>query len=273
MAPFTRLAFVAMLATAALAVPVIPPNSSGSPPALSGAETYNPTNAAPSPALFKRAVDSGVIMTCSKPGVVAITFDDGPYEYTNALLDILKAKKVKATFFLNGHNNGEIKNYKAVVRRAYSDGHQIASHTWSHVDLTTLKTKAKILSEMTQLDKAIKSIIGVKPTYMRPPYGSIDGLVTSVLKNAGYKIVLWDEDTNDWQHPTEVEKSLAVYKAALSQKDALKKNGHIFLQHDTHESTALDLAPKAIDYALQMGFKVVTVGECLGQSKSKWYRK
>ena len=49
------------------------------------------------------------------------------------------------------------------------------------------------------VDNAIKSIIGVKPTYMRPPYGSIDGLVTSVLSKAGYKIVLWDQDTNDWQ--------------------------------------------------------------------------
>ncbi|KAF9964752.1 chitin deacetylase [Mortierella alpina] len=272
MAPFTRLAFVAMLATAAFAVPVISPNPDGTPPAFSEADTYN-TATSPSPALFKRAVESGVIMTCSKPGMVAITFDDGPYEYTNALLNILKAKKVKATFFLNGHNNGEIKNYKAVVKRAYDQGHQIASHTWSHTDLATLNTESEILSEMTKLDSAIKGIIGVRPTYMRPPYGSRNEFVKAVLIKAGYKIVLWDQDTNDWQHPTEVEKSLAVYKAVLGRKGEIKKNGHIFLQHDIHEKTALELAPKAIDYALKKGFKVVTVGECLGQSKSKWYRK
>ncbi len=73
--------------------------------------------------------------------------------------------------------------------------------------------------------------------------------------------------------PDEVSKSLAVYETALGAKDAIKKKGSIFLQHDTHKSTALELAPQAIDYALSKGFKVVTVGECLGESKSKWYRK
>ncbi|KAF9953898.1 hypothetical protein BGZ72_005082 [Mortierella alpina] len=273
MAPITRLALVAMLASAAFAVPVIAPNPNGPPPALSEDIPYVPDAPTSSgPALFKRAVESGVIMTCSKPGVVAITFDDGPFEYTNQLLDILKAKKVKATFFMNGHNNGEIKNYKSVVKRAYKDGHQIASHTWSHKDLLTL-SKSGILKEMKKLDDAIKGMIGVRPIYMRPPYGNRNDFVKKTLTDAGYKIVIWDQDTNDWQHPTEVNKSLDVYKAALGGKDQLKQKGHIFLQHDTHELTALQLAPQAIDYALGLGFKVVTVGECLGQSKSKWYRK
>ncbi|KAF9943302.1 hypothetical protein BGZ75_007242 [Mortierella antarctica] len=273
MAPLTRLAIVAMLASAAFAVPVIPPNPNGPAPAFSEANAYAPdAPTPPSPALFKRAVESGVIMTCSKPGVVALTFDDGPFEYTNALLDILKKKKVKATFFLNGQNNGEIKNYKAVVKRAYNENHQIASHTWSHTDLLTL-SKSQILNEMKQLDDAIKGIIGVRPIYMRPPYGNRNESVKKTLIDAGYKIVIWDQDTNDWQHPTEVNKSLDVYKAVLGRKNEIKQKGHIFLQHDTHKSTALELAPQAIDYALSKGFKVVTVGECLGQSKSKWYRK
>ncbi|KAF9576824.1 hypothetical protein EC968_003331 [Mortierella alpina] len=276
MAPITRLALAAMLASAAFAVPVIPPNPNGPTPAFSEDSTYAPVapaaSAPPSPALFKRAIESGVIMTCSKPGMVAITFDDGPFEYTNALLDILKAKNVKATFFLNGHNNGEIKNYKAVVRRAYKENHQIASHTWSHQDLLTL-SKSGIRKEMKKLDDAIKGIIGVRPVYMRPPYGNRNDFVKKVLIDDGYKIVLWDQDTNDWQHPDDVNQSLDVYKSALGRKDEIKQKGHIFLQHDTHKSTALELAPQAIDYALSLGFKVVTVGECLGQSKSKWYRK
>ncbi|KAG9320828.1 hypothetical protein KVV02_000621 [Mortierella alpina] len=268
MAPFTRLAILALLASAAFAVPVINPN--GQAPAFSEANAYAPDDSTPpSPALFKRAVESGVITTCSRPGVVALTFDDGPFEYTNALLDILKNKKVKATFFLNGDNVSKIKNYKAVVNRAYNENHQIASHTWSHADLFNLTSKRQILNEMTQLDDAIKGIIGVRPTYMRPPYGNRNDFIKKILIDAGYKIVIWDADTNDWQHPDNFNKSLDVYKDVLGKKDEIKQNGHIFLQHDTHKATALELAPRAIDYALNMGFKVVTVGECLGQSKSK----
>ncbi|KAF9282276.1 hypothetical protein BGZ68_006087 [Mortierella alpina] len=274
MAPFTRLALVAMLASAAFAIPVItPPNPNGPTPALyEETNTYPDVPASPSPALFKRAVESGVIMTCSRPGMVAITFDDGPFLYTNQLLDILKAKKVKATFFLNGDNNGHIKDYEAVVKRAYKEKHQIASHTWSHTDLTTLDEKG-ILDEMNKLDDAIKGMIGVRPIYMRPPFGSRNPFVKDVLTKNGYEIVIWDQDTNDWQHPDDVNKSLKVYKTVLGRKNEIKKNGHIFLQHDTHKATALQLAPQAIDYALSKGFKVVTLGECLGKGRSKWYRK
>ncbi|KAI8605907.1 hypothetical protein EDD21DRAFT_298861 [Dissophora ornata] len=227
-------------------------------------------NEASTPILHKRA-GTTIITHCSKPGTLAMTFDDGPFSYTNGLLDILKKKGVKATFFMNGNNYGNINDFAAVVKRAYNEGHQIASHTWDHADLATL-SKGKITTEMTKLEAAFKKIIGVRPVYMRPPYGSTNALALSTLSGLGYKVVTWDEDTEDWQHPTDVLASYAVYVNVLGKAGEVKKNGHIFLEHDVNHDTALLLAPKAIDYALSKGFKVVTVGTCLGVSQKNWYR-
>ncbi|KAG0258108.1 hypothetical protein BG011_003539 [Mortierella polycephala] len=273
MAPITRLAFVAMLFSAAVvnAVPFVAPSDPNGPaPALTQTDSMAAAPESSHPEVFKRA-GVNVIERCTKAGTVAITFDDGPFQYTNGLLDILKKKKVKATFFVNGNNNGKISSYKAVVRRAYKEGHQIASHTWSHQDLATLSNK-KVTDEMTKLDTAVKSIIGVRPVYMRPPYGSTTPNTQNLLNKLGYTIVLWSQDTNDWRHVTDVGKSMKVYRDVLGKKGEIKKPGHIFLQHDIHKVTATILATQAIDFALSKGYKVVTVGECLGKPKSSWYR-
>ncbi|KAF9085097.1 hypothetical protein BGX23_009972 [Mortierella sp. AD031] len=222
---------------------------------------------------FKRVVVRAapgvkIVSKCTVPNTMAITFDDGPFKFTATLLKVLRDKKVKATFFINGSNNGEITTYKDVVKQAYKDGHQIASHTWDHEDLTTL-TKAQINNEMTKLDNAVKKIIGVKPTYMRPPYGAVNDLVTKTV-GAKYTIVLWDVDTNDWQHPDDISKSVNEYEKYVSKTDG--KSGHIVLQHDTIQSTSELMAGQAIDHATKMGWKLVTVGECLGKPKSTWYR-
>ncbi|KAG0369618.1 polysaccharide deacetylase [Gamsiella multidivaricata] len=274
MAPITRLAVLAMLASAAFvnAVPVLAPvEPSGAVPALAASDAFASAPETSSPVLEKRAVAT-VITKCTKPGTIAITFDDGPSDFTNGLLDILKKKGVKTTFFLNGVNYGNITDRADVVKRAYKEGHQIASHTWSHQDLATLTT-SQIKTEMKKLDDAVKKIIGVRPVFMRPPYGSVNDQVLSVLGSQGYKVVTWDKDTEDWKHPTDVAKSLKVYTKIFGTAGEVKKAGHIVLEHDTHELTALSLAPQAIDLAISKGFKVVPVGTCLGVSSSAWYRK
>ncbi|KAG0281109.1 hypothetical protein BGZ95_006785 [Linnemannia exigua] len=223
---------------------------------------------------FSRAVAEAVpgvklVYKCTVPNTMAITFDDGPFEYTKQILKIFKDKKAKATFFVNGDNNGKIADYKDAVKQAYNEGHQIASHTWDHKDLTTLSV-SEINSEMSKLDDALRGIIGVAPTYMRPPYGAINDLVTKTV-GAKYTIVIWSQDTNDWRHEDDWKASLKVYQDNV--KSAKGKGGEIFLQHETIKLTALELAPKAIDFAQKKKWKLVTVGECLGKSKDTWYRK
>lgn len=132
MPSFFRLATIAALFTAAL-VSAVPINDSNS----------------TSPVLQKRAGGAPVIYRCTIPGTIAITFDDGPFLYTNGLLDILRSRNVKATFFFNGNNYGRIEDFASAVKRAYVDGHQVASHTWDHKDLTTL-SPGDALEELTK---------------------------------------------------------------------------------------------------------------------------
>lgn len=133
--------FISRLATATLLFTSVLVNSA---PALA------PTNIAKS-LIHKRgdASESVIITKCTQPGTMALTFDDGPYIFTEELLNTLKTNNIKATFFVNGHNYVEITDdkYAKLIRRAKNEGHQIASHTWDHADLATL-SKEKIKDEM-----------------------------------------------------------------------------------------------------------------------------
>lgn len=87
---------------------------------------------------FEKRGAGSIVKSCGVGNSVAITFDDGPFEFTRDLLDTLDRENVKVTFFVNGQNVGNIYSYSGIVKRAYRSGHQIASHTWGHVDLSTV---------------------------------------------------------------------------------------------------------------------------------------
>jgi peptidoglycan/xylan/chitin deacetylase (PgdA/CDA1 family) len=93
--------------------------------------------------LTTRAVPSGAIIEhCTVPGVVALTFDDGPFIYTSHILDLLDEYGAKATFFINGENwsrgvGDSSTPWPDILRRMDLSGHQIGSHTWSHADLSS----------------------------------------------------------------------------------------------------------------------------------------
>lgn len=135
-----------------------------------------------------------VIDSCVTPGNIAITFDDGPYIYTSDLLDLLDRYGAKVTFFLIGD---QIPGYSSVVSRMYSSGHQVASHTYTHPDLTTLSSGQR-KDEMYQTETEFSNLLGVFPTYMRPPYLSTDEDTLSDLKDLGYHVVSTNLDTKDY---------------------------------------------------------------------------
>lgn len=125
---------------------------------------------------------------------MALTFDDGPYIYTAEALDILSRNGVKATFFIVGANGGKgqindpASGYVPIVKRMWDEGHQVASHTWSHQDMTTL-SKQQRRDQIIKNEIAIASILGVVPTYFRPPYAKLNVDVLSDLKALGYHVV------------------------------------------------------------------------------------
>ncbi|KAG0282536.1 chitin deacetylase [Linnemannia gamsii] len=127
----------------------------------------------------------------------------------------------------------------------------------------------QIRMEMTELDIALENLIGVKLSYMRPPYGSLSTTAETTLVSMGYNIVLWSVDTNDWRHPDDINESLIPIREAINSGD---EQGPVILMHDTIEKTVTELTPQAIDLIRSNGFKMVTVGECLGKPENEWYR-
>lgn len=138
------------------------------------------------------------VVTCNKPGLVALTYDDGPGQYTDQLLDILDYNHVKATFFVNGNNNnGPITegSLPGVLLKTYVAGHHIGSHTWSHADLETL-TRDERWQQMEQLQETLADILGVSPTYMRPPYFSCQTDCLQDMADFGFQVVSYEDNTN-----------------------------------------------------------------------------
>ncbi|RHZ54881.1 chitin deacetylase [Aspergillus thermomutatus] len=214
------------------------------------------------------------IRACNVPGKVALTFDDGPYIYTSDLLDILKARGVKATFFLVGNNGGKGQindpktGYPSLIRRMYNEGHQIGSHTWSHQDLSTL-TQGQRYDQIIKNEIAISDILGFFPTYLRPPYMSCNTDCLADLRDLGYHVVNYNIDTLDWQE--NYSNSQNIFKSAL-QSGNPKTNSFISIAHDIHNHTVHDFVPLMIDYLQAQGYTTALYGECLNDPPSNWYR-
>lgn len=204
------------------------------------------------------------IKECKKSNQWALTFDDGSYEYDNALLDLLKKKGVKATFFVNGYNYGKsIEERASFIKRMYNEGHVVASHTYAHINLSE-KTNQEIIDDMTKLDNAIYKIIKKRPAIMRPPRGDGNGSrrIADVLTGLGINsAIMWNVDTMDWSNKGDIDYALNEFKKEL---------GHsvISLNHNAYSGITKDklvnLAEAEIDYMIEHGYEPVTIDECIG---------
>lgn len=218
-----------------------------------------------------------VITSCVNNGDIAITFDDGPSTYTSDLLDILANYSVRATFFIVGNNgnNGaidQIPQWTSDIQRMDDAGHQIASHTYTHPDLTTLTSAARY-DQMYQNEQAFVNILGKFPTYMRPPYLAFDGDCAADMITLGYHVISTNLDTKDYENddPVLILHSEATFNDAITQASPSSSN-FIVLNHDIHYQTVYTLARYEIQHALALGYNLVTVGECLGDPAANWYR-
>ncbi|KAJ4380479.1 hypothetical protein N0V86_003834 [Didymella sp. IMI 355093] len=215
------------------------------------------------------------IYACRKPGTVAITYDDGPYIYTDEVLNKFAAAGFKATFFVTGINIGKgaiDEAWAPVIRRMVAEGHQVASHTWSHQDLSRI-TEAQVYDQMVKNEMAIRNIIGKYPTYMRPPYSSCDDTCLSVLKKLGYVVSLFDLDTDDYNQltPVKIETAKNNFRTAVNGANPSSQS-KLAIAHDIHELTALNLTVTMIETLQARGFKGVTMGECMNEPEANWYR-
>lgn len=211
----------------------------------------------------------GVIKTCTVPKTFALTFDDGPYTWNHLLAKLLKDNNATGTFFINGYNWGCIydENLSSQLKQTFDMGHLIASHTWSHPDITKITDK-QLHRQLDLIEHAMIAITGYKPKLFRPPFGYITERNVDLLHKRGYTIISWDVDSGDALH-VPVEKIMARYDnwAKTCPKP------HITLNHETHDTTVTKTIPHAIKVLKHAGYKLVSVAECLGlgTKRSDWY--
>lgn len=183
---------------------------------------------------------------------VAMTFDDGPHpQNTPRLLDMLRARNIKATFFVIGRS---VDLYPNIVRRTVAEGHEVGNHTQTHRLLSKL-SDSEVRSEFTQCHSAVARAAGVQMRVMRPPYG---GLLQRQREMAhaefGYPTIMWSVDPLDWKRPGPSVVASRILKSTAA--------GGIILAHDLHAQT-VDAMPSTLDGLLSRGFKFVTVSQLL----------
>lgn len=192
-------------------------------------------------------------VNCQQVACVALTFDDGPSEYTDELLDELAQVQAPATFFVLGRN---VSKYPKTLERMVSDGHQIGSHSYAHQDITTL-TREGIEHEVDWTIEAIQEAAGVTPTVFRPPYGA-QGAVYNRLIPA--PLVLWDVDTLDWSHHDPAQ------TIAITLDEA--QPGSVILLHDIHQ-TSVAAVPELVQKLRDQGYTLVTIDELFANTDFK----
>ncbi|KAF2645096.1 glycoside hydrolase/deacetylase [Massarina eburnea CBS 473.64] len=222
------------------------------------------------------------IYQCTQPGTIALTYDDGPLQnYTDHVLDVFKSYNAKATFFISGNNinKGEIDTtpeHKASIQRMHTEGHQIASHTWTHLDLSAVSTDDR-KAQLIKNEMALRNILGFFPTYMRPPYSSCtsESGCEQDLADLGYHVTYFNVDTDDYNQDAadKIQNAKNNFQGNITQNGATPANNQwLSIAHDIHYQTAYNLTEFMLSTLTNLGYKPVTVGECLGDPSTNWYR-
>lgn len=201
------------------------------------------------------------------PKKIALTFDDGPNEeYTQKILDILKEKNIKATFFVTGIN---IENNIPIIKKMYRNGHEIGNHTFSHPNLElTSENRERIELRSTRL--LLESILGYSTLLFRPPYNTdaepknlfqIKSL--EVARQEGFICVTSFIDPNDWEENTTADSIFERAKAQINK-------GNVILLHDAggKRNETIKALPRIIEYYQKQGYQFVLVSDLMNKKRS-----
>lgn len=185
--------------------------------------------------------------------VVALTFDDGPGgASTRRVLRVLGDHGVRATFFVLGANAEREPRLLAAIANA---GHELGNHASSHTSFRSL-FPSEIDAELDQTADAIEAITGLRPRFVRPPFGRFPPSSVDLIRERGEDIVLWSVDANDWAGGS--AESIAQGVVAAAQP------GAVILMHDTAPHTA-DALPLVIAGLTKRGFTIVPLSELLAR--------
>jgi len=212
------------------------------------------------------------------PNEVALTFDDGPSaKWTPKILDILRAKGVKATFMMIGTVAQE---NVGVMKRVVREGHEIGNHTYTHPDISEI-SREQLDLEVKLTERLFASKLGIQPLYFRPPYDideepSTTDQAAPVLRiqQDGFTIIGNKIDTDDWdEHPRKTPQEIT--DSVLSQLELMKTRpqlrGSIILLHDGGGDRAPTVAalPVLIDALRARGINIVLVSALMGKTTAE----
>lgn len=184
--------------------------------------------------------------------MIALTFDDGPGEYTEELINCLVENNAKATFFMLGQN---VEAYPEISKELSDAGMELGNHSYSHPDLVTIGAEAAA-QQVSNTDAALKAATGFEATVMRPPGGSFNDSVKAAID---HPLIIWSIDTRDWATKSEDQ----TYQVVMDNA----QDGSVVLMHDIHE-WSVKAAIRMIPDLIAKGFKLVTVSE-LAEAKGK----
>ena len=182
--------------------------------------------------------------------LIAITFDDGPGNYTSSLLDGLASRGVPATFFMCGVNGSYgVKNYNSLLTRMVSEGHQLANHSWEHPTFSKI-SGSQMQSQINQVGSYLTRAMGGNYNYLvRIPGGENNATIRA---NVAHPIITWSVDPVDWKY----HNADTVYNNIMKSAS----DGSIILLHDIYQ-TSVQGGLRAIDTLKSQGYEFVTVSE------------
>ena len=200
-------------------------------------------------------LSNGYCLLRGKSGnkVVALTFDDGPTNLSNKILDVLNKNGVKATFFWLGKN---LADKRQIIEKAKKNGHQIANHSWDHTNGYNLDENVIWEQQVTRTIEELKTVAGVQSKYYRPPFGGITQKQIDFLGSRDITTVLWSLTTMDWDE---------TQNNGIDLENKFKEYLHpgaIVLMHDYDfgKSEEMLLAlEKMIKYGKSQGYTFVTI--------------
>lgn len=189
--------------------------------------------------------DNGVYDPSQHKKMVALTFDDGPGQYTMQLLECLEENDARATFFMQGIN---AQQYPDEIRKMQEIGCELGNHSYDHPQLTSLSGD-QIKEQFEKTSSIVEDACGSRPTVARTPYGAQD---ETVLSYVGFPCFMWNIDTLDWK----TMDADSTYKTTMDSVT----DGDIVLMHDIHQPS-VEAALRIIPDLVEQGYKLVTVSE------------
>lgn len=184
--------------------------------------------------------------------ILAITFDDGPHPvYTPMVLDLLKANKIKAGFFLLGSN---ISENRELVKRIFDEGHLIGNHSFAHTNNYGFLGTKKVVADLTKNETLIADIIGHKTGLFRPPFGVNNPNIAKAARLLDYTVIGWSIRSLD----TVSKKPETTIKRILRRL----KPGRVILLHDKHERI-IPILEAVIQKATESGYEFVSPDKLL----------